>query len=62
MREVDDMKKRAFGVLCALCITVTSFSQEAVAVEPQNQMAENLSSDLKPLPRSEERRVGKECP
>ena len=44
------MKKRAFGVLCALCITVTSFSQEAVAVEPQNQMAENLSSDLKPLP------------
>ncbi len=50
IRRGEEMKKRIYGIFCVLCITVASFSQEAVAVEPQNQMAENLSSDLKPLP------------
>ena len=35
------MKKRVFGVLCALCITAASFSQGAAAVEPQTQITEN---------------------
>ena len=50
IRRGEEMKKRIYGIFCVLCIAVTSLSQEAAAVEPQNQIAENPSSDLKPLP------------